>query len=257
MVFQRAPSIPLVVSFCLVLAGCGTTGQLDKTTRAAAPQPPATEGPAPIHGFSSKDRLLQIAKDEWIFFGQQKVVFSKAEESIPRVGIWEDEDEEHSERINLYWQATGEPSLSGRDCDQAWSAAFIVWLMRTVGVPETLFPSTISHRVYLSKFLTEAPDTVFLPHTISEYQPKPGDLICAIRENSVSDETKGLSTPEDLKKAKLHCDIVMETDGRTLQAIGGNVRNSVSRSFLTLSPQGHLQPTPRRPWFLIIENRLN
>lgn len=38
---------------------------------------------------------------------------------------------------------------------------------------------------------------------------------------------------------------------------GGNVRNSVSKTILTLSPEGYLQVTSPRPWFLIIENRLN
>ena len=41
------------------------------------------------------------------------------------------------------------------------------------------------------------------------------------------------------------------------QAIGGNVRNSVSRTVLTLSPDGYLQYSRPRPWFLIIENRLD
>jgi hypothetical protein len=61
----------------------------------------------------------------------------------------------------------------------------------------------------------------------------------------------------DSLNAKLHCDIVVETKGQTLQAIGGNVRNSVSKTILTLSQKGYLQFTRPRPWFLIIENRLN
>ena len=44
---------------------------------------------------------------------------------------------------------------------------------------------------------------------------------------------------------------------RILQAIGGNVRNSVSRTVLTLSPDGYVQYSSPRPWFLIIENRLD
>jgi len=42
-----------------------------------------------------------------------------------------------------------------------------------------------------------------------------------------------------------------------LQAIGGNVRNSVSKTILTLSPDGYVQFTRSRPWVLIIENRLD
>jgi hypothetical protein len=41
-----------------------------------------------------------------------------------------------------------------------------------------------------------------------------------------------------------------------LEAIGSNVRSSVSRSLLELDGEGHLQPVPRRPWFLVLEDRL-
>ena len=60
-----------------------------------------------------------------------------------------------------------------------------------------------------------------------------------------------------VEAAKHDCNIVVETNGQTLQAIGGNVRNSVSKTIVTLSPEGYLQPTSHRPWFLVIENRLN
>mgnify|MGYP001768040970 CR=1 FL=1 len=43
---------------------------------------------------------------------------------------------------------------------------------------------------------------------------------------------------------------------QSYQIVGGNVRNSVSRSTLELDAQGRLQAVPRRPWFLILENRL-
>jgi hypothetical protein len=44
--------------------------------------------------------------------------------------------------------------------------------------------------------------------------------------------------------------------GNILAAVGGNVRNSVSKSLFTLTSQGRLQPTERRPWFVVLENRL-
>ncbi len=44
--------------------------------------------------------------------------------------------------------------------------------------------------------------------------------------------------------------------GQTLEVIGGNVRNSVSKSTLELDGEGHLRAMPRRPWFLILQNRL-
>ncbi len=202
---------------------------------------------------------MEAAAGEWIYFGQQKVVFEQDEESIPHVGIWEDEDPAHIGRVNDYWRAVGIAGLTGRDCAQPWSAAFISWLMQAAGVPETLFPPAKSHRGYLIHFLSmgQSPEAIFVPHTLRSYKPKPGDLICAHREAGFPDEDEQLPQPEALASAKLHCDIVVEIGGRTLQAIGGNVRNSVSRSILTLTPEGYLQPAHHRHWFLVIENRLD
>jgi len=79
-------------------------------------------------------------------------------------------------------------------------------------------------------------------------------LICANRGQGKP--TNVIEELPDSLHSKLHCDIVVETKDQTLQAIGGNVRNSVSKTILTLSPKGYLQFTSPRPWILIIENRL-
>ncbi|MGB4854048.1 MAG: DUF2272 domain-containing protein [Candidatus Dechloromonas phosphoritropha] len=203
-------------------------------------------------------KITEAAKSEWQYFGQQLVVIDGYDESIPHVGIWEDEDDSHSDRINQYWRAVGKSRLSGYDCKQPWSAAFISWIMQTVGVSKSLFPPSGAHWVYLHHFLANAnnPDAVFIPHTIEQYKPKPGDLICAVRSNyTPTDVIREL--PVSLISSRLHCDIVVESNGETLQVIGGNVRNSVSKTILTLSQDGYVQSTSRRPWFLIIENRLD
>ena len=51
-------------------------------------------------------------------------------------------------------------------------------------------------------------------------------------------------------------DLVTGRKGNILAAVGGNVRNSVSKSLFTLTSKGRLQPTERRPWFVVLENRL-
>lgn len=247
MAWRLPASKSLLAALCLALAGCASNRHQT---------PPAPDTAAALDGLATKAELLRLAEQEWEFFGRQTVVIAGEQESIPHVGIWEDEDDARSDRINRYWQAAGEPDLTGRNCDQAWSAAFIVWLVRSAGIPEDRFPPAISHRIYIAQFLAETPDPLFVPHTLGEYPPKPADLICAVREHSVSLAPEKLPAPADLAQAKLHCDLVVASDGHSLQAIGGNVRNSVSKTSLELSPQGKLLPTPRRPWFLILENRL-
>ncbi|MGX2040238.1 DUF2272 domain-containing protein [Methylocaldum sp. MU1018] len=204
-----------------------------------------------------KTRILALAVSEWLYFGRQSVIYDEDKESIPQVGFWEDEAP-YSRRVNQYWRAVGMPDRTGRNCEQPWSAAFVSWVMSTAGVPKDRFPPAEAHWIYLSRIIRNAdtPDASFIPRGIKDYKPQPGDLICASRGSSIVPPLTEHPLLEIIENARLHCDIVVNRHGRTLEAIGGNVRNSVSKNILTLDWSGHLQPTPRRPWFLVIENRL-
>lgn len=239
------------------LAACGSAPK-------KAPEPIETQVLKPqaapqekLSADSWRYRIIELAKEEWVYFGRQNVVIDGDEESIPHVGVWEDDDYAHSDRINQYWRAVGKSRLSGNDCSQPWSAAFISWVMQEAGVPEYLFPRADAHKSYLTHFINQAqsPSPVLIPHPIKEYKPQPGDLICANRGRGYFGEVVE-EIPDHLNN-KLHCDIVVETQGQTLQAIGGNVRNSVSKTVLTLDAEGHLQLSSHRPWFLVVENRLD
>lgn len=251
---------PLLIVLILALAGCGSAPKLpapvEEQPKAQETAPQADSSESPPLGYWTY-RIVDAANSEWVYFGQQTVVIDGDDESIPHVGIWEDDDQTHSDRINQYWRAVGKYRLSGYDCKEPWSAAFISWIMRAVGVPKDLFPPSSAHRFYLNRLLANAHDpfAALIPHTIQQYRPKPGDLICATRNKVEPQEV--IETLPDSLSSRLHCDIVVETDGQTLQAIGGNVRNSVSKTILTLSPDGYLQHTRPRPWILIIENRLD
>ncbi|MEF8769613.1 MAG: DUF2272 domain-containing protein [Candidatus Accumulibacter phosphatis] len=257
----------LRIVLIFALAACGSPPKMpaqapdeQPTAQETAPQadsPESPESPASPQLGYWRYKIIAAANAEWVYFGQQTVVIDGDDESIPRVGIWEDDDHDHSDRINQYWRAVGKYRLSGYDCREPWSAAFISWIMQTAGVPKDLFPPSSAHRLYLNRLLANAHDpfAVFMPHTIQQYKPQPGDLICATRSKVEPQEL--VETLPDSLNSRLHCDIVVQTNGRTLQAIGGNVRNSVSKTILTLSPDGYLQYAGQRPWFLIIENRLD
>jgi hypothetical protein len=231
--------------------------QPEKQLKAQDTEPQIDYSESPPLGFR-KNRIVEAAKSEWVYFGQQIVVIDGEQESIPHVGIWEDDDDSHSDRINQYWRAVGKSRISGYDCKQPWSAAFISWIMQAAGVPNDLFPPSSAHRYYLNRFIANAdnPDAALIPRSIYQYKPKPGDLICAtrgkIRPPEVTEEIQ-----DSLYSWRMHCDIVVKTNAQTVHAIGGNVRNSVSKTILTLSPDGYVQFTRSRPWVLIVENRLD
>lgn len=243
------------LAVCLVLAGCAT-------------RPPPAEGPAtwagrpigppPEPNPALRQALIARAEQEWQFFGRQTVVLKGSEESIPHVGAWEDEDATYSSRVNDYWRAVGKPRLEGMDCQAPWSAAFISWVMQTEGVPEHQLPPAIAHGTYLAHIVSwsDHPGRWFVPRRVADYSPVPGDLICASRGSNGPAGFDEYSSAETLRYASTHCDLVVAKAGHTLETIGGNVRNSVSKSTLELDRADHLQAMPRRSWFLVLQNRL-
>lgn len=255
----RALGLVLALAAALAATACTTT-----------PPVPGAEGGAEGSGArrvygtppppnpAVKRAMISRAEREWEFFGRQTVVYRGASESIPNVGIWEDDDSRASGRVNLYWRAVGKSQIDGADCRQPWSAAFISWVMQGAGVPPTQFPPAQAHWMYLAELIEAAPfgGRWFVPRRIGDYSPQAGDLICASRDHSYPRLVNGYATTGGVQGVKAHCDLVVAKSGRTLEAIGGNVRNSVSRSSLELDAQGHLQPVPRRPWFVVLQNRL-
>ena len=250
----------LLLAVCIVLAGCA--GEKKKPEPGSAAGVPTGRVPSKVHGKrgvpSMKRTLLALAKREWEYFGRQVVVLEGDEESIPHVGKWEDDGEPYAVRVNWYWRAVGKPQWTGNTCEQPWSAAFISWIMRESGVPAYLFPPEDAHWAYLTWIARNEGDpyAALVPHSIGEYRPQPGDLICATRGNG------GMPFPGEsfhsvlLHHRKLHCDLVVEKKGDILGAIGGNVRNSVSKTLVKLDKNGFLHPSRRRPWFMAVENRL-
>ncbi|MCG6897041.1 MAG: DUF2272 domain-containing protein [Thiocapsa sp.] len=251
----RALSLGLSVTLGLALVSCGTP--TERPSAAAGTWSGRPIGSPPPPNPALKHMIIQRANREWQQFDRQVVVFKGTEESIPHVGAWED-DYTHASRVNLYWRAVDKPRLDGMDCQQPWSAAFMTWVMQGAGIPASQFRPAAAHWVYLSTMIDEAsyPGRYFVPRRVSDYSPGPGDLVCAYRGRSRLGTRDGFVSSGMLHGAETHCDLVVNKNGRTLEAVGGNVRNSVSKSVLELDDRGRLKPVPRRPWFLIMENRL-
>jgi len=249
----------LALLLCLSLAGCAASKKKPEPVPAAPKAEVRPEKSATPRMSSLKKDIVGLAKREWDFFGRQTVVLDGEEESIPHVGKWEDDEEVYVFRVNWYWRAVGKPGLTGKHCREPWSAAFISWIMKEVGVPEYQFAREEAHWAYLSRIVADSGDpyAAFVPREVSEYSPQPGDLVCATRGHGSADALTGLGFRSVLMEhTQLHCDIVVERGADTLGVIGGNVRNSVSKTLLRLDQSGRVQPTRRRPWFLVLENRL-
>lgn len=202
--------------------------------------------------------MLKLAHQEWAFFGKPEV-------HIETLGTGymladnETSDDAHRNRVCDYWITTGTaPDLchsQERYRQWPWSAAFISWLARQSGVADEDLPSHPAHRFYLQRIVARAalPGAKLIPHAIGRYRPKPGDLLCATREDTVVADFRRI--PDD---AKLHCDLVWRVlpARRVLHLLGGNVRDAVTLTVTPCDRHGHPIPMPQRPWFMIVENRL-
>ena len=246
-----APSIALVLS----LAGCGTAPEAPETVGTWSGRP---IGSPPARNPTLKQAMIRRANAEWDYFDRQVVVFKGSEESIPHVGAWEDDNYRYSGRVNAYWRAVGKPGLDGFDCKDPWSAAFISWVMQGAGVPTSQFKPAPAHWMYLSQMIDEAsyPGRWFVPRRPADYSPQPGDLLCAYRNGVRPTSASGYTSARSVQGTPAHCDLVVANGGGTVEVIGGNVRNSVSKTVVELDGNGRVRAVPRRPWFLIMQNRL-
>lgn len=216
-----------------VVAGC-----------AVVPQRPPVD-PRLVRG-----NILRLALAEWNAFGGQTIYREGGRERIDPVGVWEDE-RRGSPRIADYWRMVDE-DWTGIDCDKPWSAAFVSWLMVEAGVPSLEFTPSGLHADYLRDIARrqDRPDARFALRDATAFSPRPGDLICATRA--------GASIPAFDRipdGTPMHCDLVVAIDGTRLESIGGNVRNSVSKTMRRLDSQGRLDLASDRPWVLVVENR--
>lgn len=224
----------------LTLAACGSAPVTSATSALALRQdaPPRTA-------------LLAAAEAEWSFFDRQQIDMRGEFLSAPRLGLLEDEGEA-VQRVGKYWQAVGK-SFTGADTQQAWSAAFISYLMQAAGISSDDFLPSDVHFNYLTylKARQSEPAPLFVLRPAATEPIAPGDLICAPRD------TNQAATLDDIRPGLPgHCDLVYETHPERGWAgvIGGNVFNSVSESLIPIDANARLLPLARRPWFVVAKN---
>lgn len=253
----------------LLLAGCAAQPQV------AALPPPLSYPPA------ARERMIRLALNEWRDWGCP-IAGLPAPSLAPceNPGIPRPESApENFPRVLAYWRIVpnaegaipanrgrylaalrGEASSPALWASPYWSAAFISWVMASAGVDAPEFKPDAAHSAYLDHLDALAaawPQLApFLPHDPSAYAPQIGDLVCRDRSRrplaSWADRAleRGQFRP-------MHCDIVVEVGAGVVEAVGGNVSDSVTLSRWATDGAGRLLPPPDQPPAIVImENRL-
>jgi hypothetical protein len=229
-------------------------------TLIAVDQPPRitpAEGTKPVFAIPTiRERMIYLAHQEWTLFGQPVADYTH---QPPVLTYLTGEVNSHEtqaplfSRVYLYWYTASSLPILGYEGElRPWSGAFIIWLARSAGVPESDLPSTVLHWDYIEHALSADRNARFIARDAKFYSPKPGDLLCAPREEGFMHEVNAFIR---LRRGPYHCDIVVERRPNELDLIGGNVLDAVSLTHVELNAQGYVLPIAARPWQIVIEQR--
>ena len=158
-------------------------------------------------------------------------------------------------------------SFGGEYTGQAWSAAFVSWVMGEAGAGEEFNYSQL-HADYINQAIADREsDAAFIGHPIDAYSLQPGDLIGANRLDedgpNGSDVIVTYDDAVNTDEYSSHVDIVVATrpDEGEIDVIGGNVSDSVTLRTYTVDSEGKLinpdDGSVLNDFFVVIENRFD
>ncbi len=240
---QRLPALLFLFLLLFGLAGCGSSD----SSHGYADRPPT-------------NRTALVAWQEWTRFGRSTVVYGgSAGGYVNRAGV-----NEHSEPLNSrvgdYWGSCGHPEWNGQTKGRPWSGAFVSWVMGRSGVGPSAFPPAGRHGQYLASLYDRAQGgrgASFALHAPGEYAPKEGDLVCTGTAGPTWRYADSRTARRRIDTTASHCDVVTGVRGGFVQAIGGNVKDSVTMSLYPVDSRGRLAGTPGKLWMVVVENRAN
>ena len=241
----------------------GTLGDLDIGERSCQSRHLTDE--------SLRRRIVDVAAQEWGFFGFTVLDYTRAESfnwrargSRRRWSLLQPAD---IVRVALtiagYWTVTPEGAWIIENQNQRWnrsgvetrwrapwSAAFVSWVMCESGLSEPAqFRRAVAHHSYIDQAIRardgNTSSAAFTAHDVGETSISPGDLLCSgLRPTyrSVAERRRQMG-----EGARTHCDVVvaLDTERNRILAIGGNVRATVGLKLLPAASDGGvgLRPT--------------
>ena len=233
---------------------------------------------------SLRRRIVDVATQEWSFFGFAVLDYTRAESfnwrapgDRRRWSLLKPADTVRvADTIAGYWSVTPEGAWiienqnqrwnrSGADTRwrTPWSAAFVSWVMCESGLSEPVqFRRAVAHHSYIDQAIRardgNTSSAAFTAHDVGETAISPGDLLCSGRRpsyRSVADRRRQIG-----EGARTHCDVVVALDParNRILAIGGNVRATVGLKLISASSEEGvgLRPTGgARPLFAHLKLR--
>ena len=215
-------------------------------------------------------RIVDTAVQEWAYFGYstdaqpREIAPRESEPRRPFVypRLSSSEGERLATSIAGYWAATpnsdwivqrqntawDEGGMGARWRD-AWSAAFISWVMCESGLAQqTQFKRAIAHHSYIDQAIvatdTQDPIAAYRAYSLGTETIVPGDLLC--RGSRPAYSTIAQRRAQLGEGARTHCDIVVNVDElkEEITVVGGNVRATVR---MKIMPATRREDMPLHP----------
>ncbi len=144
-----------------------------------------------------------------------------------------------------YWKSgAGVTASDSWYINNAWSAAFISWIMSISGYDE--FKRSGSHSVYIRDAIKNKKENKpgFKGYKPDDVKVEVGDLVCYPRQDGITYDTTGSYAS--------HCDIVVSVKNDKADTIGGNVSDSVSKTIVPLK-NGKIDLDKKPKYFVVIK----
>jgi hypothetical protein len=260
--------------FGLAALGLAIGLQLNKriTPNSPAPAdalPPAFERPHLQTGASVKEpaasapsstvrgRVVERALAEWRVFDRPilqdgELLRSGRKEGDP--GQWQ--------RVLTYWrQGLQNSSVQDRadvtSRDHPWSAAFIAYVMRQAGAGDQ-FPYAASHSGSIKEAIYNRKNSIknvnLIGHRVTDYAPRPGDLLCATRSWATGQVNYDNAERFDFFPSR--CELVVNTTDGQIVTIGGDLLDAVTLHNIK-ALNGKIAPEAVQDWLVVIQTQID
>ncbi|MBM5817127.1 MAG: DUF2272 domain-containing protein [Cyanobacteria bacterium K_Offshore_surface_m2_239] len=220
------------------------------STVESAPRP--TDAPTTKRG-----NVVKHAIEEWKYFDQPTL----RNGVVVRFGRKEG-DQGQWQRVITYWKeglqnASVNQRSEVQSVDHPWSAAFIAYVMKQAGVDDG-FLYAASHSGSIKEAIHNRQNSInnasLIGHRVSDYAPRPGDLLCANRSWAIGQVTYDNAGAYDFFPSR--CELVIRTSVNQIEAIGGDLMEAVTRNIIP-ARNGKIAPEAAPTWFVVIQTRID
>lgn len=228
--------------------GASVSGEGVSASGAAPERAPAT---------TLRGRVVERAVAEWTFFDRPTLQDGR----LLRVGRKEG-DSGQWQRVITYWREglrnnSVHDDADVRSRDHPWSAAFIAYVMKAAGAGDQ-FPYAASHSGSIKEAIYNRQHSIqnvhLIGHRITDYAPRPGDLLCATRSWATGVVNYDNARRFDFFPSR--CELVVRTASDQIVTIGGDLMDAVTLHIIK-ARNGKIAAESSQDWLVAIQTQID